>query len=172
MEEKVSTTQVAMRYGIILALIAIVYYLILSFAGLQANQAMGWIGYIFLVAIVVIAHNDFKKNGDGYMSYGQGLGIGSLIALIAGAINSIFLFIYINFIDDSVLGIMRDAQIEQMERRGMSDEQIEQAMETTSFMSSPVMVAVFAFIGYLFIGFILSLIISAITKKTNPNLEV
>ncbi len=166
--EKVTVKQVSMRWGLYLGLVMIAWSVITIIAGMEGNDYMGYVTYIFLIGGIVMAHKDFKDNGDGYMSYSQGLGIGTLVALISGIISVVFSYIYVKFIDDSVLGIIRDKQIEGMEEQGLSDEQIEQAMEITGKFMVPEIMFPIALVVMVFLGFIISLIVSAITKNSNP----
>jgi hypothetical protein len=53
----------------------------------------------------------------------------------------------------------------------MSEEQIEQAMAMAGKFMSPEMMVVYVVVGTLLMGFLLSLIISAITKHTQPAYE-
>ena len=174
MEDKVTVSQIGLKYGIIIGLVFIVYGMILEFMGLEleTQQYFGYLNYVLLVVVIVLAHKAFKEGGDGYMSIGQGLGIGTLISLVGGAISGVFSYIYIKFIDDSMLTKIKDLQIEKMEEQGMDDAQIEQAMEIAGKLMSAEMIPVWAILGMLFIGFILSLIVSLFTKNANPTLEV
>jgi hypothetical protein len=106
------------------------------------------------------------------MTIGQGIGIGTLLSLISGVISSVFLFIYLKFVDDSMLQMVRDEQIEKMSQQGMDDAQIEQAMEMAGKFMGPVAILIFGIIGSVLGGLILSLIISLFTKKANPAAEV
>ena len=174
MEDKVTVSQIGLKYGIIIGLVFIVYGMILEFMGLELEiqQYFGYLNYALLVVAIVLAHKAFKEGGDGYMSMGQGLGMGTLISLIGGALSGVFSYIYIKFIDDSMLTKIKDMQIEKMEEQGLDDAQIEQAMEIAGKFMSAEMIPVWAILGMLFIGFILSLIVSIFTKKANPTLEV
>ena len=174
MEDKVTVSQVGLKYGIMIGLVFIVYGMIIQFLDLemQMTNYLNYVAYIFLIIGIVLAHKAFKEGGDGYMSIGQGLGIGTLISLVGGALSGIFTYIYIKFIDDSMLTKIADMQIEQMEKQGMDDAQVEQAMKIAGKFMSAEMIPVWAILGTLFFGFILSLIISLFTKKTNPALEV
>lgn len=174
MEEKVTVSQIGLRYGIIIGLVFIVYGLILEFLNLdiEMTQNLNYISYIFLIIGLVLAHNAYKEGGDGYMSIGQGLKIGMLISLVGGVLSGMFSYIYIKFIDDSMLTKIKDLQIEKMEEQGMDDAQIEQTMAIAGKFTSAEMIPVWAILGMLFIGFILSLIVSLFTKKANPTLEI
>ncbi len=174
MEDKVTVSQIGLRYGIIIGLVFIVYGMIIQFLNLdmQVMQTLGYVNYAFLVVAIVLAHKAFKEGGDGYLTIGQGLGIGTLISLIGGVISGIFSYIYIKFIDDSMLTKLTDFQIEKLEEQGLDDAQIEQAMKITSKMMSAELIPVWTVVGMVFFGFILSLIVSLVTKKANPTLEV
>jgi hypothetical protein len=174
MEDKVTVSQIGLKYGIIIGLVFIVYGMILEFMGLEleTQQYFGYLNYVLLVVVIVLAHKAFKDGGDGYMSIGQGLGMGTLISLISGVLSGVFSYIYIKFIDDSMLTKIKDLQIEKMEEQGLDDAQIEQAMEIAGKFMSAEMIPVWAILGMLFIGFILSLIVSLFTKNANPTLEV
>jgi hypothetical protein len=139
--------------------------------GLAAKQSLGYVSIIFVVVALVLAHRDFKKSNE-FMSYGQALGISMIIVTISTVISTIFTYIYIKVIDDSMLGMIRQQSEEQMMNRGMSEEQIEQAMSISSkFMTAEAIVGFGIFFGILF-GFIIALIVSAITKKNPPEAVV
>jgi hypothetical protein len=170
MEEQVTVKKVGIKYGIYLALVSIIYSLILQIAGLIANQALGYVGIIFTVIAFVMAHNEFKKANE-FMSYKQGLGISMIIVLVSSVLASIFTYIYVKFVDDSMIELSRAATEEKLMERGLSDAQIEQTMEIQSKFMTPEMIFVMGlFIGILF-GFIVALIVTAFTKKTNPELQ-
>ena len=59
-----------------------------------------------------------------------------------------------------------------MEERGMSDAQIEQAMQMTEAFTSPAALTIIGVIVSVIFGFILSLIVTAFTKNSNPELEM
>jgi glucan phosphoethanolaminetransferase (alkaline phosphatase superfamily) len=170
MEEKLTVKQVGLKYGIYLALVSIIYTLILQISGLAANQSLGYVGIIFMVVALILAHRDFKRSNE-YMSYGQGLGIGMIIVSISSVLSSIFSYIYIKFVDSSMLDVIREQGMAQMEKRGMSDAQIEQAMEMQAKFTTPEMILIFGILGGIFFGFIVSLIITAFTKKTPPAMQ-
>ena len=174
MEDKVTVKQIGIRWGIIMGLVSIVYGMILQFLNLDMNlmQKLGNGTYVFLIIIVVLAHKAFKEGGDGYMSLKQGLGIGMMISLIASILNAVFSYIYLKFIDDSMLTKIRDMQIEQYEKMGMDDAQIDQAMEMAGKFMTPEMLQVWVIVFFLLFGFIISLIVSLFTKKNNPALEI
>jgi hypothetical protein len=166
-----SVKSVALRYGLLTGLVTVIYSFILFITELSENKALSFASYIILIVGIVLAHKHFKQEHSGYMTYGQGLGIGSLLSVVVGLMSGIFMYIYIKFIDSSFMERMREMQIAELEKRNMSDEKIEQAMAITDKMMSPEMMVVWAIVGTLFLGFLLSLVIAAITKHTRPEYE-
>lgn len=170
--EKTTVKQVSLKWGLYIGLVMIVWGLVMQIAGLVGNQLLGSVSYLFLIAGIVLAHKEFKTNGDGFMAYSQGLGIGTLLSVVSGAISVVFSYIYVKFIDDSMLTIVRDLQVEKMEEQGLSDAQIEQAMEIAGKFMVPEVMFPLALLSMVFVGFILSLIVSAFTKNVNPQAEI
>ncbi|QMU31647.1 DUF4199 domain-containing protein [Adhaeribacter radiodurans] len=162
----------ALRYGLICGIISIVYSLILNITDLAfTNKALSWISFVILIGAIVLAMREFKRQNNNYMSYGQGLGIGTLVTTVSSLLGGIFTFIYVKFIDTGFIDKMREMQVSELEKRGMSDDQIEQAISVSEKMMTPGMIVVFAVFGGLFFGFLLSLVISAILKRTRPEFE-
>lgn len=171
MQEQVSTARVALKYGIITSVAVIVYSTILTVSGLNQNQALGALGFVILIAGIVWAMRDFREQNSGFMSYGQGLGIGSLMSAIVGLIGAMFTMFYMQFIDTTLMQQSLDKARSDMEARGMDDAQIDQAMEISQKFMTPGMMFLIQVLTYLFIGFIISLILAAIMRKDKPVFE-
>jgi hypothetical protein len=171
--ENVTTRSVGIKYGLIMAVIAILYFVVMQVAGVDMSEGIGrWGSFIFYIALIVLAHKNFKENGNGFMSYGQGMGITFWLALITSVISSVFTFIYIQFIDDSFVKKLLEKQEETFIAQGMSDEQIRAAMSMTEKFMTPGMMFIFGLIGGLVMILICGLIITIFTKKTNPDMPV
>lgn len=167
-ENQVTTGKISIRYGLISGLIAIAFMVVVDLAGLTGNTTFQYLWYLILAGIIYMAHKSFKDEGDGFMNYGQGLGIGALLSLISSIISSVFFYIYVSFINTEYMTVIMDMQRAKLEEQGMADAQIEQAMEMTAKFMSPVMMVVFGIVGTVFFGVIISLIVSAITQKKRP----
>lgn len=167
-----TTTSIAIRYGLIVGIISIIYSLILNITDLSiTNQSLSYISFIIIIVGIVLAHKHYKRENNGFMSYGQGLGIGSLLSAIVGLLSGVFAYIYMTFVDEDFMSKMQDVQTAKLEQQGLSDEQIEQAIQMTEKFTGPVTIFLSAVLGTLFIGFLLSLVISAFTKNSKPEFE-
>lgn len=170
-ETQPSVSSVAIKYGAIGALASVVFTAVMLISGVNVSGWAGALGYIILIAFMVLAMKDYKNKNNGFMSYGQGLGIGTLVALIFGVLGGLFMFVYTSFIDPDYTSNLMDKQRIELEERGMSDEQIEQAIVMGESFSSPALMIVWSIVGYLLIGFIISLIVSAVMKNKRPEFE-
>lgn len=161
-----SVKQTASKWGLILGVVSIALFVIILFTGMAGNQLASWLTYIPTIVIVVLAHNEFKKDNHGFMTYGQGVGLGTLLVLIGSLLNTAFFYVYIKFFDNSFMDILKEKQLEEMQKQGLSDEQIDQAIAMSENFMTPEIISLFGLLGAVFFGFILSLIISAFTKKS------
>ena len=167
-----SVWAVGTKGGIYTGLVLIIISLIIFIGGWFGDSIAGNISsFISYVVGIYLTHKAFKEQGNGYMTYGQGLGLGSIVGLVAGALNAAFSAIYLTFIDDTLLQNQLEQGRIQLEERGMSDSEIEQALEMSEMFMSPVALFFFGLLGGLFFGFIVALIVSAFTKNTDPTIE-
>ncbi|HEX5171907.1 MAG TPA: DUF4199 domain-containing protein [Cyclobacteriaceae bacterium] len=155
---------VGTKFGLISAGFSIFFFLVLTLVGLNAfDNKWSWIGLIVSIVIMVFAHKQFKDQGDGFMSYGQGVGIGFWIALISLLIAGGFTFIYVNFIDQTAMDAFYDTQRMNMEDKGMPDDQIDVAISWTRKLFW-----LFYFFFGIFFGVLVAVIVSIFTQKKNP----
>jgi len=177
MEENsdVSKKSVSLKWGAISGLIGIIVFVIQDFAGLAGNQTYGWVmmvvGIAIGVTILTMAHKEFINGGDGFMSYGEGLGIGTLMALISSIISSVFTYIYVSFVNPAYIDNIKEIQMMELEKQGMTDAQIEQAMQIGGMFTSPIGMTIMGIVGGVFMGFLMALIVSAFTKNSRPEFE-
>lgn len=173
--EKPSTARVALKWGVISALISIAYSVVMILIDKYQDPSMNTPNFIFgivvAVGVLIFAMREFRTLNDGYLSYGQGLGVGTLTSAVAGVISGIFTFIYVRFIDPTVMDKSLDRVRDEWERQGMDESAMEQAEKLTSMMMTPGALFLITVLGSLFIGFILSLIIAAVMRRDRPMFE-
>ena len=169
--EKPSTARIALKWGILVAVLIIIYTVALYISGLFKTPALSWIPFAFLLFGIVMSLREFKLINNNFISFSEGLGLGALMSAVCAIIASMFNYVYITFIDTTILQQMRELQIEQLEQQGLSSEQIDQAMEIVSSYATPGLTFLFSMIVYVICGFIFSLIVSAIIKNTKTELD-
>ncbi len=166
--ENATVKSVTMKWGLILGIVSIALFIVYVLIDVIGESWVSWIGLIPLILVVVLAHKEFKDDGNGFMSYSQGLGIGTLVSLYSAIISSVFNFIYVKFIDTEFTAKLMEKIEMQWEEAGMTDQQMDAARGFTETMMSPVVGFFIGIVFAVFFGFIISLIISAITKNPDP----
>ncbi|WP_080059153.1 DUF4199 domain-containing protein [Spirosoma aerolatum] len=169
MEEKTSTTRVALKWALILAVVSIIYSIILFVTDSIGNRALGFVAYGLTIAAIIMAMREFRTLNGGFMTYGEGVGLGTLTAAISGFISSLFSVFYMTVIDTGIMTRAADKAREQMENQGMPDEQIDSAMSIMEKFQSPGILFAFGVIGSIFLGLIFSLIIAAFIRRNKNN---
>jgi hypothetical protein len=160
-----STRSIGMKWGLYSALVGVALFLIAAIVGMNPfSGPLNWAGLVFVIVFMVLAHKNFKDAGDGFMSYGQGVGIGFWFTLVSTVVTVLIMFVYAGIIDPSVMEAMYNEQQAQMEAQGQSDEAIEMAMTWTKKLFW-----VFAVIGSIFWGMIIALILTIFTQKKAPD---
>lgn len=170
--QKSSVKQVSVKWGMILAVVSIAFFLIVTITETDTSSAVTWIGLLPFIVLVILGHKEFKTSGDGYMSYGQGLGIATLMALVSSIVSGIFRYVYVKFVDTNYFDRLMEYSRQQWEEAGMSDDQIEQTAEFTSRLMNAEVNFLLTIVLGVFFGFILSLVITAFTKNSNPEDQI
>ena len=122
--------------------------------------------YILPVAMITIVLYMYRKEyRGGVMSYSQGLGMGTLLMVVAGIISAVYTYILIKYIDPDFVKVIIQMQEDKMLAKGMDEATIEQAMSFTEKFKSPGFMAFSSFFGSVIMGVIISAIVSIFLKK-------
>jgi uncharacterized membrane protein YhaH (DUF805 family) len=166
-ENNFSITRNSMNYG---GMTGIALFLVFFISGLVSNSFSGilqMLGYLVLgigIYIGTKSYRDTQLNGS--ISYGQSLFSGFLISFFAAVLISFVVFLYLKFIDSSMLIKMMDqTEIELRERYNDDDEKVDQALEIMQVMNNPPGYALMLILGYTFWGTLLSLVLAAFVKR-------
>jgi len=163
----------AIKWGVMLGIVGVVISLVLHLTGMSdpaATGAMKWIPYLLILAIVstfiILGIKAFKASNDNYLTVGNGLTQGLMIALISGIIMAIFTYVFYTYVDPEFLERTMDAALEQQGE--MSEEQEEMMSGMMGTMASPAFMAGYLMFGRLFMGLIVGLIGGAVMKNVRP----
>src|SRR5690554_6124626 len=100
--------------GIALVLISVAYYA----TGNTFAKSAQWVGYAVMIAGVIIAQLEYRKQLGGFMTYAQALGMGVLTMLFASVITGFFTYLLYAVIDPSLQDQMRLFMEEQIVQQG------------------------------------------------------
>ena len=170
--QKITTAKTALNFGLILGGISLVYSLMLFFLDMhfQGETATSLIGYALLIGLVLWAIMHFKKNNDDYISLSEALKTGVGTALISAIIVCIYTIVMIQYLDPEFLDKSIEYQKQKMlqENPEISVESVNKMFGKQKKFSGPFIISGFIIIFNLFFGFIISLIVGLIVKKSKP----
>jgi len=172
MEKTKSAFSTALKYAIIFGLIGFIWGIIVYAAHLYLNSWYQWIGtLIMLIGLVLVVKERRDKDLRGFISFGQAFSIGFLFCMLIAGIGIITNLLMTQLIAPDMMGEIMKYTEQKMIDRGMRDEQIQMAMKWTKTMMTPVAQSIIIILFTAIIGAILSLIVAAIMRKENPNLQ-
>lgn len=167
-----STAAVGGRYGLLTGLVSVIISFGIYALQLETYSAVRFLTMAVLVVGIILAMRSFKEQNAGFMSYGQGLSVGMTLSGIVGLLSAAFMYIYTNFVDPEMMTRVMDKARADLEAKGtMSDAQIDQAMAMSAKFTTGPFMLIFAVIGTLVLGLIISLIAAAFVKNSKPEFE-
>lgn len=155
-----------MNYGIITGFAMVVFSTMLYYTGQSDNSALSYLSLAILAGCIFICTKHFrdKKNG-GFLSYSQGLGVGTMTGVFAAVLLAFFLYLLLKFIDPNLMTKQLEAAQVQMLEKGMNEDEVEKATELSKKIMTPGMTFFLSVLSNGIVAFIISLITSAILKK-------
>jgi hypothetical protein len=174
--EKTSNWPLAVRYGLIWAatgfILTLVGFLTDTDASMPSTPTSIKIAYsilslgvaIWCIRTAIITDRDEQLGG--LIEYGRAAGLGMKVGLVTGSLGAILQVIYTKVINPSYTETMLDATREQMEKQGLSDEQIDQAITYSEMFMGPIPTMILFILVALFFTLIISLIAAAVLKKS------
>ncbi|MBC7775895.1 MAG: DUF4199 domain-containing protein [Phycisphaerae bacterium] len=177
LQPKKTLAQRAMAAALFIAGAGILVNLVFYVTGMDmemiTNPAISWLNRILLIGITYyFLHAALRSHRDedlgGYVSVGQGIGLGTLAGLISGVISAVWFYIFTSFIATDMMDKIKEISMQQMQEQGQSAEASEQAMEMMSFFFNPVFFAIIVVISSVFFGFICGLVAGLVLKKDKP----
>lgn len=173
-ESTASSSLIALKYGFISGLLSFLFSTIVSVMGWAESfqESIGWISSIWTlllsVTITLLCAREFREQNEGYIGYGQGLGLSTLLGAISGLVGGGFNYVYIEFIDNSVIQRQLDLALAKMEDQGLSGSVLRNAEDLMRLLSHPGIQFVSLVISSIVFGFFVGLIVSAIVKREKP----
>ncbi|MBX7052124.1 MAG: DUF4199 domain-containing protein [Flavobacteriales bacterium] len=157
----------AIIYGSVISLLTFMIMITATWTGWDMNsgsyKAAIWILTAAILFLCIKDYRDLRNNKK--LTVGQGAGLGALIGLVSGILGAILFYFFITYINPGFLAEIENVAIEEMQSKGLSDEQIEQSLQMMSFFMNPVFMGVMTLIFSVIFNLIAGLIIGAILKR-------
>lgn len=174
METKVNPWKANFSNGLILGLVGVVISLILWFLDLTFNQGAAFISIIVSIFLLYYFIKLYRDNYlHGIMTYGQSFGAGMIIWLYSAIISTIFIYLLYTVIDPELPAKSLAMTEERLRASGrVPEEMMDQSLAMQKKFMTPTVITISGFIGSMFWGAIVTLIVSIFTRKEgNPLLE-
>ncbi|WP_194976896.1 DUF4199 domain-containing protein [Aquiflexum lacus] len=170
MEEKISSSEAIKKWGLIYGLIALIVAILsivfdMSSMGTTATIISSILNIGIAFAIYYLSTKEFRESNNDFLSFGQGFKIVFLVGLIGGAIRAFGTYLYIKFIDNSVLDKILEAQIEAQEKMGTTYDP-DAVPGFMKFFQTAEFIGISSFLAAIFGALIIGLIAVSINKKT------
>lgn len=170
--KKITTAQIATNFGLLLGGTNILYGIMLFILDMhyQNDTATSLIGYGFLIGIIIWGIMRFKKINNGYLKLSEALKTGVGTALISGIVIAVYFVIMSQYIDPEFINKSIEYQKQKMlqENPEISLESVDKIFDMQKEFSGPIITSGFIIIFNLFFGFIISLVVGLILKKSQP----
>ncbi|HLO92127.1 MAG TPA: DUF4199 domain-containing protein [Lentimicrobium sp.] len=174
-EIKASSLSYAVKYGLIISSITVLYSLFLYALDLMFITWLGLLSWGIVIVGIVLAIINFRdKINGGFISFGKAFSIGFLIILIYAIISIIYYYVLTTFIDPQIPERMMQMAQEKLMSKGLSDEMIDQQVQ----MQEKFMTGSLKYVGILIqlfsmvlIGTIISLFCALILKKQDDSFK-
>lgn len=169
--ENFSPLKNAMNFGAMLGLSSILISFLTQVLKIRESMIPSILTYALVVLFIVLGANFYKKNNNGFMSYGEGIKQGVLTSLFASILTAFFIYTFFRFISPESLQELRDLAEIQAEEQTKSEKEFEMAMKIQNWIISPGPIAVLTILTNTFFGLFASLITSAFQKKEDNSFE-
>lgn len=167
MNEKMSKTNFTLMHGVILGIILIVFSLLLYLLDMSSSK-LQYLSYAILIGYLLYAMIQWRdKYNEGLLGYGQAFSTGFLVILFSSFVMAAYMILFFGLVAPGEIGEMiRAAEENVLEMQpDITDQALETTMEWTRMMMTPWMMAIWAFVGNLFVGMVLSAVLAAFVKK-------
>ncbi|MDQ3190976.1 MAG: DUF4199 domain-containing protein [Bacteroidota bacterium] len=169
--------KIPLNYGSIAGVVSFAIFLLAYFAGYDPLGAASWLGAWVPIVFIVIG---IKKQRDqifnGYISYGQALGMGLMITFVYASLFGLLVYIFGVLIDPGIVELRKQESLEAMQKgyeqlpQFFSEEYYDTVIEELEQMSVS-SIAFSEFTGKLFGGLLISLIAAAFLKHSKSPFE-
>lgn len=135
---------------------------------------VAYLSYIFILYFMYRSAVDERRKNEGLLSFSEALKVSFLTFVIGKLFYSIYIYLMFNYFDPSLNEVLREVTADTLEYfaklAGAEDslDQVHDQMESQNMQMSFSILFLDYLVELIFPGFIIALVISAITKKENP----
>lgn len=160
--------KIAVKYGLMASAATILLHLIVHFTlGIDSpvGKSILLLRFGVYILAVVLAILERKKEQNGFLTFGNGLGAGFMSILVAAVILFAYNYTYFKVINHDFIKKGYEQVEKGLEQQSIQGSQAEIASKIAKTMVSPGGLSGLMFAGTLFTGLVISLIVAAFLRK-------
>ncbi|HVS94029.1 MAG TPA: DUF4199 domain-containing protein [Mucilaginibacter sp.] len=161
---KPSSAKVGFKWAIICFVISVVLTYVFQFLDMSQSVVAKIVGYIPFIAFSFLAVKEYRDQLGGYMTFGEGFMPGLLYGIFYGLMTAVFIFVYLKYLSPQILEQSIAEQKDKLAQQGLSDEQIDNALQIARKYGA-LFGAIATAIIIPIIGAVIALIAAAVFKK-------
>ena len=169
MENQESTFKMALKPGLIIGGISIAVALVLwaTVSDIETRQKFGYVTWLIVAFLYHFYTKTYRENSlNGAITYGKAFTFMFYITIITSLLSIIYAYALFTVLDPGMVDVIKDQAAEKMyQNPGLTDDQIEKAIEMQSMWINPAVMTISAFLGSMFFGTVLSLVVAIFVKK-------
>lgn len=146
------------KYGIYLGIFLILFGLVFNLGKFHYKSSLGYIFYLAVPVVIFLSLRAYLTN-EGILTFGKGVSVSSIVAVVGCLLYGVYVFIYNTFVDDSLLQLVREDQLKLLESLDLAKADLARRVAQIEFQLKPVFFALSVFVRLTLIGVILSLVI-------------
>lgn len=153
-----------LKSGIVLGVLVEIWTYLMGFTGWYKDPALMNLFFVVIAIQIAVLMWALKRTAAEGRGFGGQVGAGTLISLIGGVFVIVGSLIFTMAVFPNYFADLAAIQEQQLRAAGQSEDQIRQVMEMTAKTSTPVMQALFGFLGTMVTGIVVSMIIGAFVR--------
>jgi len=161
-------------YGLYYGGFSILWMLVMYVTELNRSTSASYLNYISLIALLYFTNQfikEVKGENEGFISYSKIFKGGFLIGTIGGILSAIFFYVQVKFIDTGYIDFLLNQAVIEMQKKGMSDEMIDQSMKIVAKWTTAEFISLMGIIGSVFItSLLIAIFLVVIVVREEKNM--
>ena len=171
-ENKLGISRNAMNYGGMTGIVWFLFFVLSTLLGTSTSGIIQFVQYFVLALGIFIGTKHYRDNElQGIIPYSTAFYSGFLISFFCSVIVSFTFFLYVKFVDSSILEKIIETAKEDIYKRDqdISDEDAERAISLMARFMTPAFMAITVLVSNTIAGSLMSLLTAAFLKKEKPD---
>lgn len=160
-----------LQFGWIFGAALIAYGIFYRVADIHYTSPLGWVFYLALPVAAFLALRASQQDRGEPLVFVEATRIGSVTVALASATYCVYVFLYNQFVDDSLLQALLDDQQAKFASLGMSGAELEQALQIVKIMTQPGPFSIVVFVQLFLFGLMSTVILAAFLRRNETSMD-